>query len=169
MKIIEALKKIKELTTKSEDYRTKLKSFCADHEFETPTYPDQRQQITEWLQGHKDLCREIGALKFRLAKTNLATMVPIQLGENTVTKSIYEWIERRRSLSAMELMGWQCLSNRGLREGQAQQSNGQLVPLKIRYYYDQREKDKAMAILSSEPGLIDAKLEIINAITDLLD
>ena len=43
MKIIEALKKIKELTKKVEDLQIKVRDHCADLDCDSPIYPDQRQ------------------------------------------------------------------------------------------------------------------------------
>lgn len=169
MKIIEALKKIKDLTRKSNDIRAKIQLHCADMEYETPIYPNQKEMISSWLQSHRDIIREIGRLKFCLAKTNVNVMVTISLGDMEITHSILEWINRRKDLAKLERSAWEVLSNRGLKDIKAQQSAGQIVDIKLRYYYDIKEKDKWMELLSSEQSLIDAKLEIVNAITELME
>jgi hypothetical protein len=168
MKIIEALKQIKDLKRKADDVREKLKTHCCDMDYETPLYPDQKSQVSNWLQMHRDLVREIGRLKFCLAKTNLHTSVTITIGDNEITKTIYEWIERRRELAGLEKQAWDALTNRNLREGKVQQSQGQVVDVKIRYYFDPIQRDRLVSQLSSEPQLIDGKLEVVNATTDLV-
>jgi len=170
MKIIEGMKKIKDLTKKAEDIRAKIGLFCADLDYETPMYPDQRKEVDGWLQSHSDMLKEILSLRLSIAKTNLATNVDIEIGGKTVTKSIAEWIHRRRDLSQLELTAWKKLSDRGLQEGGlASTSNPQVAgrEIKIRRYYDPKQRDEKVELYTSEPMVIDARLEVVNAITDL--
>src|ERR1700688_3580412 len=99
MKLIQAMKKIKDLATKAEDLRKKVTNHSADLTIETPQYPDQRRQVAEWVQAHGDILKEILHLRFCIQKTNIATPVSIELGGKHVTKSIAEWIHRRRDLA----------------------------------------------------------------------
>ena len=69
----------------------------------------------------------------------------------------------------MELSAWRVIGDRGLREGGISQSNGTIVQVKIRRYYDPKERDHKLSELSSEPSIIDGKLEIANCVTDLLE
>lgn len=169
MKIIEALKKIKYLELKCKDLVDKIKNNCCDMDYETPVYTDQKIQVSEWLQSHKDVVREIGKLKYNLQKTNVLTKVTITIDGHDVTKSITEWIDRRRTLAETEKQAWLILSNRGLRDMRLQQSSGQVVDAKVRYYYDPKQRDKQIEVLTSEPSLINSRLEIINATTDLIE
>ena len=60
MKIIEGMKKIKELQVKVEDLKGKIAKYCAIQSVETPTYgKEQGQKIKEWLQGVHDTIQEI--------------------------------------------------------------------------------------------------------------
>jgi hypothetical protein len=169
MKIIEALKKTKDLNRKCLDLLEKIKLYCADMDIETPTYPDQSRQMSEWLQSYKDIVREIGRLNYCIQKTNVMTKVTVVIDNNEITKSITEWIGRRKDLAKLERMSWAALSNRNLRDNKFQQSQGTIVDCKVRLYFDPKQKDKMMDILASEPSLIDSKLEIVNAITDLIE
>jgi hypothetical protein len=169
MKIIEALKKIKDLARKATDIKERIRNYCTDMDYENPVYPDQKAQVSEWLQSYKDLVREIGRIKYCIQKTNVMTKVTITLDNNDVSKSITEWIERRKNLAGMEKEAWSALTNRGLKDVRLQQSQGQIVEAKVRYYFDPKHRDKMLDVLSSEPSLIDSKLEIINAITDLIE
>jgi len=170
MKLIEAMKLIKELQVKADDLRTKVKTYCADFDFETPMYPDQKRQVGEWIQAHSDILKEILKLRTRIQKTNLKTNVDIQLNGATVSKTIAEWIHRRRDLATSELAMWQGLGDKGMKEGQSLPSTSPGVPptpVKIRRYYDPTERDNKVELYRSEPSVIDWTLEVVNATTDL--
>lgn len=171
MKIIEALKLVKELTIKASDLRTKISQHSAHLSIETPVYPNQAEQVSQWLQAHEDITREIAQLSVRIARTNLLTTVAIKVGDNLLTKSITEWIVRRRTLAAFDLAAWGLLTDRGLKEGQVPSSTngGQPNMVKIVRCYDPVQRDKRITLYKEEPGLVDRNLEVVNAITDLLD
>ncbi len=169
MKIIEALKQIKYLAKKAEDLQGKLALHSADLEFDNAPFPDMKQKIKEWMQAHTDIVREVGRLRYRLQKTNTNTILTIQLNGVDVTKSIYEWIQRRKDLAKLELCAWQKLTDRNLKDGQFQQTNGQMGQIKMRRYYDPQEKETRITQLSQEPSLVDAALEIANCQTDLVE
>lgn len=169
MKIIEAMKKIKELQEKAEDYRKKVGQYHADLSFETPVYgADQKTRISEWMQGHADLLKEILSLRVAIQKTNIQTPVTIELGGVQVSKSIAEWIHRRRDLADLDLKMWQQLNDKGLREGVGKNSAQEPIEIKIRRYYDPKERDNKQELYRSEPGVIDRTLEVVNAVTDLV-
>lgn len=168
MKIIEAMKKIKDLQIKAEDLRKKAATYCADQSHETPVYgADQPQKIKEWIQAHGDILKEILGLRVAIQKANLSTPVTIELGGLQITKSIAEWIHRRRDLAALEFALWNGIGDRGLREGSIRTSTGETQEVKIRRYYNPSERDTAMDIYRSEPSTIDSTLEIVNAVTDI--
>jgi hypothetical protein len=169
MKIIEALKQLKDLQRKAQDLVDKIAKYSADMEIETAMYPDQKQKIAEWLQSHRDTVHQILTLRYRIQKTNIATKVTMIIGENELTKSIAEWIHRRKDLAALEKKSWDALTDRNLRDQRIQQTAGGFQDIKVRRYYDPVTKDKWVSYLASEPSLIDGKLEIVNATTDLLD
>lgn len=168
MKIIEGLKEIKRLEEKVTDLQGKVQRYCADLDYETPAYPDQRKQVTEWMQSIHDSLKAAMDLRIRLNRTNIATVVPIELGGQKVEHSIAEWIIRRRLYAQMEMRAWEALSNRGLKEGQAATTAGDKITVKIRYHYDPVERDKKVETFRGEPGIIDRTLEVTNATTDII-
>lgn len=117
MKLIEAMKLIKELQAKAEDIRKKIRDHSADLDYETPMYRDQAGQVQEWLQAHSDILKEILKLRVAIQKTNIVTPVTVQLNGEHVTKTIAEWIHRRRDLANNELGAWSALTDRSLKEG----------------------------------------------------
>lgn len=168
MKIIEGMKKIKELQVKVDDLKSKVSQYCSIHSVETPTYgKDQAQQIKDWLQSIHDSIQEILRLRVAIQRTNLITKVSVELGGKHVEKCIAEWIHRRRDLAEMERKVWESIGDRGLREGQIKDSQGSMIEVKIIRFYDPREKDNNVALFRDEPSIIDRTLEVINAVTDL--
>lgn len=169
MKIIEAMKEIKRLEEKVEDLRSKVAKYCADLDYETPTYPDQKKQVAEWMQSIHDSLKAAMDLRIRLNRTNLQTIVPIELGGQRVEHSIAEWIVRRRLYANVEKQAWDALTNRGLKEGMAQTTAGDKITVKIRYYFDPVERDKQVEVFRSEPSIIDRTLEVVNATTEIAE
>lgn len=171
MKIIQALKSVKEHQVKADDLRKKIAQHAAYMSVETPVYPDQKDQISKWLQGHEDITREIAVLSFRIAKTNVQTVVPIKIGEKVLSKSITEWIIRRRLLAELDQKAWLSLSDRGLQKEALipSSSGGEPTKVTIVRCFDPVLRDEKVALYKSEPGLIDVTMETVNAITDLLE
>lgn len=169
MKLIEAMKKLKDLAIKADDLRGKVKATCANLDIETPLYTEPRKQVAEWLQAHSDILKEILRLRVAIQTTNIQTPVTIELGGKQVSKSIAEWIHRRRDLAKLEQDSWTVLGDRGLKEGHMQQSTGQVMVVKIVRHFDPQERDAKIDLYRTEPSRIDATLEVVNAVTDLVE
>lgn len=168
MKIIEAMKRIKHLHEKCADLREKVARYHADLNFETPSYEDQAAQVTEWIQSHADTLQEIAHLRLAIQRTNLATIVTIELGGKHVIKRLSEWIYRRKDLAKLDFEMWAKLSDRGLKEGQMMTTAGVAKEVQIRRYYSPKQRDEKMALYKSEPSIIDGHLEVVNAVTELI-
>jgi hypothetical protein len=168
MKLIQAMKKLKDLAVKAEDLRKKVGLYCSDLTIETAQYPDQKEQISLWIQSHGDILKEILRLRFQIQKTNIDTPVTIELGGVQVTKSIAEWIHRRRDLAKFDMEMWARLTDRNLKEQNVQTTPGGVVTeVRIRRYFDTAARDAKIELYRSEPSVIDATLETVNAVTDL--
>ncbi|HLG97122.1 MAG TPA: hypothetical protein VKX49_12485 [Bryobacteraceae bacterium] len=169
MKIIEAMKTLKHLQEKCADLRKKVATYCADLDFETPVYPDQKDQVTQWIQSHQDSLHEIARLRVAIQRTNLSTPVTIEIDGKQVTKSIAEWIHRRKDLAKADLEMWSGLGDRSLREGLMQNTTGGNITVKIRRYFDPKLRDAKVDVYRREPSLIDSTLETVNAVTDVIE
>lgn len=169
MKIIEALKKVKDLQRKAEDLRTRVKDHCAISSLETPKYDNQKKQISEWMQAHSDVLKEILALRLAIQKVNIETMVTIEIDGRQIEKSIAAWIHRRRDLAKEDLQMWDVLSDRGIQEGIMKGPTGEPFEMKIHRFYDPAERDRYREIYASEPSIIDGRLEVVNATTSLIE
>jgi hypothetical protein len=170
MKIIEAMKRVKQNGEKIADLQSKIAVTCANLSVETPVYGSEtKNKINEWSQGCDDLTQENIRLLTAIQRTNLVTPVTIELGMKTVTKNIAEWVWRRRTYAAVDLATWSKMTDRNLKEGQINQSTGQPLMVTIVRHYDPEKRDAMMAMYRSEPHMIDAALEVINATTDLIE
>lgn len=169
MKLIEAMKEIKRLHVKLDDLKTKVGTYCADYDYEQPAYPAQGDQIKEWMQSYEDTLKRILELRLAIQTTNLITLVTIELGGRQVTKSIAAWIHRRRDLAKLQQALYACLSPGMRKDGVLKLSNGELKDTKVRLYFEPRMRDANVALYRDEPSLIDATLEVKNAVTDLIE
>lgn len=172
MVLIEAMKEQKLLLRKIDDLRKKITSNSALMDYENPPYSveGQGKQIKEWQQSCHDCISRVEKLRIAVQRTNLQTEVTIKLGSNTITKSIAAWIHRRRDLANLEESCWNILTDKGLKDGFiASGGSDDKTPCKIVRFYDLKERDNKVSLFSEEPILIDTKLEIVNATTDLVE
>jgi hypothetical protein len=172
MKLIEGMKLKKELVSKAEDLRKKVAQNCAGLSIESPVYGSedkQREMVSSWLQSHQDLVKKVRELAIAVQRTNLQTVVEIEIAGTPVELSIAEWVLRRRELAKMEASAWAALSDRGLKDQMLKRTDGQgTQELKVIRYFDPLKRDKMVEAFNYEPGLIDRKLEVVNASTDLV-
>lgn len=171
MKIIEAMKRIKEYQIKHGDLVARIKQHCVDMDFETPVYGEQQAvMVQSWIQSAEDTLQEILRLRVAIQRTNLATSVAVDFGNGvTPTKTIAEWIHRRKDLAAQNMAIYAALTDRNLKEGSIQQSNGTIKEVKIRRYYQPRLRDEKIMACKLEPSIIDRTLEVVNAVTDVIE
>lgn len=169
MKIIEAMKRVKSNREKIADLQAKISQTSAHLSHETPVYENPTHKIIEWSQSCEDLARENVRLLVAIQRTNLQTSVDITLGGKVVTKTISEWVWRRREMAAVDLATWSKMTDRGLREGSVGTSTGVNLEVKLVRNYDPELRDKRITMYKAEPHEIDAALEVVNAITDLIE
>jgi len=172
MKLIEAMKRIKALRMKVDDLGGKIAMNCADLSHENPVYGTEekhRAQVQEWIDSARDTLKEILRLRVAVQRTNIATPVAIEVGGVTVTKSIAEWIHRRKDLAALEQQIWARLTDKNLKDGWWPTTAGEKIPVKVRRYFDPAVRDKQVELFRNEPMQIDSILETVNAVTDLIE
>lgn len=170
MKIIEAMKRVKANKEKIADLQARIGQVSAHLSHETPIYgPETSTKIVEWAQACDDLTQENIRLLCGISRTNLVTTASIMLGEKSVTKSLAEWIWRRREYAAIDLKTWSGMTDRGLKEGSGQTSTGIPFEVKIVRNYDPSRRDQKVSEYKTEPHEIDAALEVVNAVTDLVE
>lgn len=173
MKIIEAMKKVKANKEAIRDLQAKIALNSALlSPIETSPYGDKvavTAKIQEWVQGCYDRGQENVRLLVAISRTNMQTMVPIHIGGRTVTRSMAEWVWRRREYAALDLITWKSMTDRNLKEGNINTSPGTVTKVEIQRHYDATQRDTKIAEYTSEAHEIDAALEVINAVTDLIE
>lgn len=169
MKIIEAMKMIKALTEKAEDLRKKVAANCANLDIENPQYAEPAKQIAEWMQSHFDTLKEISRLRIAIQRTNLVTPVTLTLDGKNITKTIAEWIHRKRDLASLDMTMWAQLNDRGLKDAQMPStSGGEPRIIRVVRHFEPKKRDAVVAALRSEPHVIDSTLEVVNATTEIV-
>lgn len=171
MKIIEAMGAIKLGNDKIADLQRKINQTAAHLSHEKPIYDDPAAQILEWQQSIHDTGKENVRLLLAIQRTNLATNVSIKMTSGVmVTKSIAEWVWRRREYATKDLSAYSELGDRGLKDQMINTSiPGEKMEIKVVRNFDPKVRDKKILEFKSEPQLIDAALQVVNATTDLLE
>ena len=71
-------------------------------------------------------------------------------------------------LATLENTMWTKLTDRNLKEQNLQTApGGPVTEVRIRRYYDPKERDAKLELYRSEPSIIDATLEVVNATTEI--
>jgi hypothetical protein len=158
-----------------EDLRKKISMYCADLDCMQATYGDadsQKKKVSEWLQMHHDLALNLTKLKKDIQRTNLETNVTIKIGDEPVTRTISEWVIRRREIIDFEIQSYSILSDRGLSDKSMLVrglDTDKVKQARVRFYFDASERDKQLELLKTEKESIDKVLEIANATTDVIE
>lgn len=169
MKLIEAMKEVKHNKEKVIDLQQKIKNHCANLSHETPMYGSEtKTKVNEWLQSCTDLSQRNVDLLCAIQRTNLKTLVSVDLNGTKVTKSISAWVWRRREYALLDQSTWSLLTDRGLKEGSIKTSTETPFDVKLVRHFDPVKRDEKVVMYKSEPHLIDSALEITNAVTDLV-
>jgi len=177
MKIIEAMGKIKANKEKIADLQGKIAKNSAHLSYETPEYgtaAEVSKKLEEWAQSCEYTAQENIRLLMAISRTNLATDVTIEIGGQEVTKKIAAWVLRRGNkttpgYAATDLKTWSSMTDRGLKEGNINSSTGIPTEVKLVRNYNPVRRDKKTAEYQSEPHQINARLEVVNAETDLIE
>ena len=169
MKVIAALKRTKILAAQIEQLQKSIALHSAKKSFEKSPYEDPVAKVASMLQAAHDLNLELEQLTHRIHKTNVLSKLTISLNGNNVTKTIDEWIYRRRLGAPRDSATWNRLTDRGLKDEQVKQSDGTILLVTVDRHFSVEARDKKLAELAAEPIEIDTALEIWNAVSDLVD
>lgn len=170
MKIIEAMKRVKRNEEKIAELQALIANNSAKLSTEPSAYDNPGKKVKEWLQSCTDLTQECVKLLIDIQRTNLATSVTIEIGGKSVTKSIAEWVWRRRKYAELDRATWMKLTDRNLRGGVVQPTpNSTPISVNVERFFDAEERDTRVSMYREEPGLIDAALEVVNATTEIIE
>lgn len=164
MKIIEAMKRVKQNEEKINALQARINAASV-----SANGLETSKRIEKWMQSCNELRQENVKLLCAIHKTNAATKVPIEIGGRIITKSIVEWLWRRRRYTGTDSATWSRMTDRAWKESNGRSSPEERSPIRIDRYYDPMQSTGIMAVYRSEPHLIDAALEGINATTELIE
>lgn len=176
MKIIEAIKEFPLILKKMDANSSKIQEYASvlsiQDDLPFGTTEEQKKQVTALVQSNKDLGERYLSLARNLAYTN--TQVKVEIGG--VSRSITEWLSIRgvskgeqisvrmkNTLSAQNTVE----ANKKLQVTRGLDLSERT--LSITRLYDQKKVDEEVISLQDTLGQIDAKLEVVNATTDLLE
>ena len=128
------------------------------------------------IDGSHDFLKSRMSCKVQILVRQLedVLVVPIQVVSNRRGKKVCYVMtpqgpqERAVQTGAFNDTFVQIIEDKGLQEGIGRDSQDNKVEIKIKRCYDQAERDDKVELFTSEPSLIDGRLEIANAVTDLI-
>lgn len=172
MKIIEALKRLPVIEKRIGKQIGLIAQHSAiidtgDTEYPFGTLEEQTKEVASMVQSVNDLVKERAQLRKRLAMTNATVLVKIGDYQRTIT----EWIEYRQSGFGYVI---QALQAQSIQEAENRVRNGQIAintekGFKTVRFYDELERNEGIEAVENLRDSIDAELEKINAITDLVE
>ena len=171
MKIIEALKKFKLMERKLDDLTAKVRGNVAMMDYQESQYKDPKKQLQSWIDCHKDTLDEYSRLQIAINRTNLETKVSVELRPGkVVVKTIAEWLLRRRKLNQWEVHMWKQIRDTLMPTPVKDMGkDGEPRIAQVIRFYDVEERDAKVLELNEECTRIDGALEIVNAVTDLIE
>lgn len=178
MKIIEGLKELKQITEKLDKNADMISLYASalDNEklpFETED--KQRKQINEYIQSSKDLISRYLQLKTAIDKTNMETKVQFDFGTFTIHDLILLNPRNAKAArtgnyaGAMLAQPYTALTtDQADRRLHMLNRNSSSDSIKVLRFYDEEAKNKELYRISDFLGSISARLEVINATTDII-
>lgn len=171
MKLIEALKNLKTIEKRIQKGCEQITEYVAYVSVETPAFETQEKQTEQvhgLIQGNIDLAAEYLKLKTAIEFTNLNTQVTI----GTRTHSISELITLRRTSGKFNLQTYSAIHPEKAKKrlSEFMQRNGGMNPIepaKLIICYKEEDKLKKANEWQEFLSMIDGKLEVVNAETEL--
>jgi len=168
MKIVEALKEVKNIPKKIQGNNARLVQYASKVSTEKPqfaTEDDQRKEVKSLIQSNSDLVARAIDLRICIAYTNLMAEVEI----DGVKWRIAQLLDIKRKYAASMLQTFDSLNESAaqLRLRTATHIDPTQRP-QIERMYDEKEKNKNKDKWQSLYDNIDYRLEVINATTDLI-
>lgn len=156
------LKRIDGNTVEITRYASKLSTEKGPFESEET----QKDEVKGRIQSNLDLVKEYLALKGRVDRTNRATMITA----GGTSRSLADWLLLKRQLGQKVVSTYQALNtSEAERHLRSMQAHGSQERVTVEQLYDEGEKNKALRRWMDDTEEFDAKLEVVNATTALVD
>ena len=177
MKIIEAMKEMPLIIKKVNAHNQKISQYSSTlstvKDLPFGTVEGQTKEVASLVQSNEDLIKRYLMLQRSLAFTN--TQIKVEI--NGDSKTIAEWLHIRNAgiHSNNGLYGAMVNTYRALNTNRANAMIGEVrtdlseTALQVIRCYDQKMADEKIESLTDIYDQIDAKLEVVNATTDLIE
>lgn len=170
MKIIEALKELPLLDKRIEKKISQIAEYAAfvdngHEELPFKTEAAQKGEVDSLVQSCHDLVARSAQIRRQLAVTN--TSVEVEIGGEK--RTIAEWIYYREAGMGARSRAVQSLSDARAKNAIQRTQFDPEAGLKIVKFYDEKARNGEIERLTDIAGQIDARLEMINATTDLIE
>ena len=168
MKLIEAMKRLRVIEKRMESNRVSITEYASKLSTEMPRFQTREAQANEvksLVQSSNDLCSEYLRLKRAIERTNLETYVELQ-GERY---TIADLLVVKRKMAALMVATYRALNDSAAqtRLRSAPKFDGETP--KVEVLYDEKQKLENVRKWQDLADIIDSRLEVINATTDLVE
>ena len=168
MKIIEGMKRLRVIEKRMESQRNAVTEYASKLSTEMPrfqTKEDQAKEVASLIQSNNDLCAEYLRIKRSIEYTNLKVTVELQ-GK---AYSISDLLVVKRKLADRMVATYRALNDTVARDRlrNAPKFDGETP--KVEVLYDERTKLDNIRKWQDLADIIDSRLEVINATTDLIE
>ena len=168
MKIIEGMKRLRVIEKRMESQRNAVTEYASKLSTEMPrfqTKEDQAKEVASLIQSNNDLCAEYLRIKRSIEYTNLKVTVELQ-GK---AYSISDLLVVKRKLADRMVATYRALNDTVARDRlrNAPKFDGETP--KVEVLYDERTKLDNIRKWQDLADMIDSRLEVINATTDLIE
>ena len=168
MKIIEGMKRLRVIEKRMESQRNAVTEYASKLSTEMPrfqTKEDQAKEVASLIQSNNDLCAEYLRIKRSIGYTNLKVTVELQ-GK---AYSISDLLVVKRKLADRMVATYRALNDTVARDRlrNAPKFDGETP--KVEILYDERTKLDNIRKWQDLADIIDSRLEVINATTDLIE
>lgn len=171
MKIIEALKELKIIEKKMMRNFESITRYSSIVSIERPhfdTEAKQRQEVKSYLQANIDLQERYRDLKKKIERTNLEVKVEL-LGQKYTLSDL---LIIKRKIAAMMIKTYRSLNDTAAEQRLINYRSDRISEgerPKVVRFYDEEEKNKMLRHWQDLNDIIDSRLEVINATTDLIE
>jgi len=169
MKIIEAMKGLKLIEKKIDANIEKIGQYSSTVSTERPAFGDEKAQekeVASLVQANTDLVKEYLKTKRTIELTNLK--VTADFGGQTYTLS--DLLVLKRRLGDKLLATYNALNTKYAdARVRVAQKEADGTPGKVLRHYDEKKKNENLEWLLNMMSNIDARLEVINATTDVVE
>jgi hypothetical protein len=169
MKIIEGMKELKLIEKKINDNTGKIMTYSSTVSTERPFFEnekDQRKEVESLIQANTDLVMRYLKIKRMIEQTNLAVTAEF----DGVKYSLADLLVLKRRLGDTLIRTYNALSTNyadtRIRNAPAEIDGKKAQVIRL---YDENKKNENLSKLMEFTSNIDARLEVINATTDLVE